>query len=61
MYVCNCNGLRERDVRRILERRVTDPAEVHRALGCQPRCGRCLKDIARMRDEQRRAMAAAAE
>jgi len=61
MYVCNCNGLRERDVRLILERPIAEPADVHRALGCEPKCGRCLEDIQRMCEEQRRAMSTAAE
>jgi bacterioferritin-associated ferredoxin len=61
MYVCNCNGLRERDVRLILARRFVEPSQVHRALGCEPKCGRCLKDIVRMRKEQMRAMSSAAE
>jgi bacterioferritin-associated ferredoxin len=61
MYVCNCNALRERDVRPILENVVEGPAEVHRALGCRPRCGRCLKDIQAMIDQAVRTAAVAAE
>ena len=61
MYVCNCNGLREREVRLILKNVIEEPAEVHRALGCEPRCGRCLKDIQRMRDQEMQAAATAAE
>lgn len=61
MYVCNCNGLRESQVRLVLERVIEHPSEVHRALGCEPKCGRCFKDIERMRDEQVKALSAAAE
>ena len=61
MYVCNCNGLRERDVRPILENVIEDPADVHRALGCEPRCGRCLVEISRMIEKQMQTAAVAAE
>jgi len=44
MYVCICNSLTDRDVRRAAqesgERRC--PKSVYRRLGCRPRCGRCL-------------------
>jgi len=44
MYVCICNSLTDRDVRRAAqesgERRC--PKTVYRRLGCRPRCGRCL-------------------
>ena len=61
MYVCNCNALRERDVRPILKDVIEDPADVHRALGCEPRCGRCLRDIRRMIDQEMQRAAVAAE
>ena len=61
MYVCICNALRERDVRPILEQVIEDPAEVHRALGCEPRCGRCLETIDRMIEARMREVAVAAE
>jgi bacterioferritin-associated ferredoxin len=48
MFVCNCNGLRERDVSAVIDTGVRTPARVHRACGVQTQCGRCLKDIAGM-------------
>jgi len=44
MYVCICNALKERDVRRVATGCVT-PAAVYRALGCETRCGRCVPTV----------------
>jgi bacterioferritin-associated ferredoxin len=41
MYVCICNALRERDVRRVAPD-CGNAAEVYRALNCATRCGRCV-------------------
>ena len=41
MYVCICNALRERDVRRVAPD-CGNAAQVYRALGCATRCGRCV-------------------
>ena len=42
MYVCICNALREKDVRRAAEEGgATRPAEVFRFHGCAPQCGKC--------------------
>ncbi|MBW8860747.1 MAG: (2Fe-2S)-binding protein [Caulobacter sp.] len=35
MYVCNCNGIREREVRAAIDAGATRPAEVFRHKGCQ--------------------------
>jgi bacterioferritin-associated ferredoxin len=61
MYICVCNALREAEVRPILENLIEEPADVHRALGCAPRCGRCLPKIERMRQERLQMAALAAE
>lgn len=44
MYVCICNALKERDVRRVAAACVT-PGAVYRALGCAARCGRCVPTV----------------
>ena len=45
MYVCICNALKESQVRLVAgSLRYAD--ELHPALGCRVRCGRCLPTIA---------------
>jgi bacterioferritin-associated ferredoxin len=44
MYVCICNALKERDVRRVATGCAT-PTAVYRALGCETRCGRCVPTV----------------
>jgi bacterioferritin-associated ferredoxin len=42
MYVCNCNGFTDRDVRRaICESGTRSVAAVYRQLDCRPLCGKC--------------------
>lgn len=48
MYVCNCNGLRERDVRAAIEDGARRPAEVFRRHGCAPQCAKCVCDMRAM-------------
>lgn len=48
MIVCSCNRITDRDVRAVVTdglRPVTTPAKVYRAMGCQPKCGRCADSI----------------
>jgi bacterioferritin-associated ferredoxin len=45
MYVCNCNGLRERDVNRAAESGARHPAQVFQAHGCRVQCGRCVQEM----------------
>lgn len=61
MYVCNCNGVRERDVRAALEQGVTKPAEVIRHCGGRLQCAKCVCDIRRMAQAKREALRYAAE
>ena len=61
MYVCNCNGLRERQVRAAIEAGAVRPAEVFRANGCSPRCAKCVCEMRDMIDESREALRYAAE
>ena len=61
MYVCNCNGIRERQVRAAIEAGAQRPAEVFRACGSRPQCARCVCEIKDMIDDQAEALRYAAE
>jgi len=54
MFVCNCNGVRMRDMSVAVETVIGggDPtvAAVYEACGVAPKCGRCKTDIQRMLD-----------
>lgn len=45
MYVCNCNGLRWRDVEEALSQGIDAAEDVYAHHGCRMRCGRCLPEI----------------
>lgn len=45
MYVCICNGHRDRDIREVAKTGLRCAKAVYRQLGKPPRCGRCL-DVA---------------
>ena len=61
MYVCNCNGIRERDVRAAIAHGASRPAEVFRHAGCTPQCAKCVCDMRCMIQEQAVALRYAAE
>ena len=61
MYVCNCNGIRERDVRAAIDGGAQRPADIFRACNSQPQCAKCVCDMRSMIDCQARAMKLAAE
>lgn len=61
MYVCNCNGIREREVRAAIEQGATRPAEVFRRCGAEAQCARCVCDMRRIIKEQDQALKYAAE
>lgn len=54
MYVCNCNGVRMRDMTVAVDSVVAEGAPtvsaVYAACGVSPKCGRCKVDIRRMLD-----------
>ena len=60
MYVCNCNGIRERQVRAAIAAGASRPAEVFKAHQCRPQCARCVCDMRQMIDESREALRFAA-
>jgi bacterioferritin-associated ferredoxin len=48
MYVCNCNGIRERQVRSAIDAGARRPADVFRHCQTQPQCAKCVCDMRRM-------------
>jgi bacterioferritin-associated ferredoxin len=61
VYVCNCNGIRERQVRAAIEAGASRPADVFRAHDCRPRCARCVCEMREMIDQSQEALRFAAE
>ena len=51
MIVCVCNRLNDRHVRQAAESGASSPADVYRACGCRPDCGRCAGEMRRIVDE----------
>ena len=61
MYVCNCNGIREREARAAIEAGASRPADIFRHCHGHPRCAKCVCDMRRMIGEAREALRYAAE
>jgi bacterioferritin-associated ferredoxin len=61
VYVCNCNGIRERQVHAAIAAGARRPADVFKACDSRPQCARCVCDVRRMLDEQGEALPYAAE
>lgn len=54
MYVCICNGIKEKDVRAAVNSGADTVSRVFKSQGCKPECGNCIgcmRDI--MEDEMR--------
>jgi bacterioferritin-associated ferredoxin len=54
MYVCICNGHRDRDIREAAKTGLKCAREVYRHLGKPPQCGRCLVLATQMIEEVHR-------
>ena len=61
MYVCNCNGIREREVRAAIAAGAGRPAQIFKACGAQAQCARCVCDMRRILEEEREVLRYAAE
>ena len=49
MYVCICNGLKDKQLSAVIDgAEAPSVSDVYRELGCKPRCGKCLQDVAAM-------------
>lgn len=51
MYVCICNGHRDRDIREAARAGLKCPREIYRQLGKPARCGQCLDLASQLIDE----------
>jgi bacterioferritin-associated ferredoxin len=45
MYVCNCNGIRERQVLQAVEAGARRPCDVFKQNNCAAKCGRCVEEM----------------
>jgi bacterioferritin-associated ferredoxin len=61
VYVCNCNGIRERDVRQAIDQGADRPSAVFRHCLSRPQCAKCVCDVRRMIDSYRALAKIAAE
>jgi len=61
LYVCNCNGIRERDARAAVTAGARKPVEVFRHCKGAVRCAKCVCDMRRLIEEAREPLSYAAE
>jgi bacterioferritin-associated ferredoxin len=61
VYVCNCNGIREREARAAIEAGAAKPADIFRHCQSAARCAKCVCDMRRMIGEAKEAFRYAAE
>jgi bacterioferritin-associated ferredoxin len=61
VYVCNCNGIRERQVHAAIAAGARRPAEIFKACDSKPQCARCVCDMRSMLQSQEQALRFAAE
>jgi bacterioferritin-associated ferredoxin len=61
LYVCNCNGIRERQARAAIEAGASKPADIFRHCQSAPQCAKCVCDMRRMIQDSREALRYAAE
>jgi bacterioferritin-associated ferredoxin len=59
MYICICNGHKERDIRAAAASGLRCPREIYTQLGKPPRCGRCLELAAQVIEDVHSATRAA--
>ncbi len=45
MYLCNCNGIRQRDARAAIEAGARKPADIFRHCQGAPQCAKCVCDM----------------
>lgn len=61
VYICNCNGIRERQARAAIEAGAARPADIFRHCQAKPRCAKCVCDMRQMIQETEEVLALAAE
>ena len=50
MFVCNCNGIRERTVEAAIAGGARQPCEIFHQHRCKAQCGRCVEEMQAMID-----------
>jgi bacterioferritin-associated ferredoxin len=43
VYICLCNGFTDGQVRSVCQERQGRVSDIYRALGCTPKCGKCVQ------------------
>jgi bacterioferritin-associated ferredoxin len=61
MYVCNCNGIREREAHAAISAGARRPADVFRHCQSAAKCAKCVCDLRRMIQDAEVALRHAAE
>lgn len=61
MYVCNCNGIREREVRYAITAGARRPSDIFKFRSCAPKCAKCVGDMREMITETRLPISCAEE
>ncbi|NVK18414.1 MAG: (2Fe-2S)-binding protein [Methylocystaceae bacterium] len=52
MYVCICNGIREKEVKQAVNNGAATVARVFKAHGCKPECAKCVNCIRNVIDAE---------
>jgi bacterioferritin-associated ferredoxin len=61
VYVCNCNGIRQREVAAAIEAGARRPRDIFQRHGCSAQCAKCVCEMREMIEAQTSAYALAAE
>jgi bacterioferritin-associated ferredoxin len=61
VYLCNCNGIRERQARAAVAAGASKPADIFRHCQAEVRCAKCVCDMRRLIREPQQALRYAAE
>lgn len=46
MYVCNCNGITEKQLHEAIDSGISRWSDIHTYYDCEPQCGKCEREIA---------------
>jgi bacterioferritin-associated ferredoxin len=61
MYVCNCNGIREHQVLKVVEGGARRPCDIFQQHNCKVKCGRCVEEMRAFLVNRQNSLAMAAE
>jgi bacterioferritin-associated ferredoxin len=61
LYVCNCNGIRDREVRAAVAAGAQKPVEIFRHCQAAVQCAKCVCDMRRLIQETNAPLSFAAE